>query len=230
MSPHRAFFSVLFLPIILICALPEPSPTTTVPALLPRAPQDDSSLSPSDSAKLDAGFASWTASQAAASAKAAYTPLALTKSDVPGPDVATCQVHNSGPEFNVGSCADVYPAICEKLLGSANGSYNADTWVWSDANGGGCSMGYWYPSSAKGKAPVPPDVATCASNVNSIWLQMSQLCIKQYTGTWRYGVKFNAASVNVGQMPYSGNTGTARDPNQVSYILANSPYDGGEGF
>ena len=229
MSSIQLLLSVLFLPIILISALPEPSPTTTAPALLPRAPQDDSSLSPAQSSRLDADFASWTASQAAASAKAAYTPLSLTKSDVPGPEVATCQVHNSGPDFNVGNCAEVYPAICEKLLGSANGTYAADTWVWSDANAGGCAMGYWYPSSARGVAPVPLDMATCTSNVNSLWLQMSQLCIKQYTGKWRYGVKFNAASVNVGQLPYTGNTGTAIDPNKVSYLLANSPYDGGKG-
>ena len=227
MFSFQALLSVLLLPILLTWAFPEPSRATTAPALLPRA--SDDSLTPAQASLLGAEFASWTASVAAASAKAVYTPLVLTHSDVPGPDVATCQIHNSGPDFNVDNCAAVYPAICQKLLGSANGSYAADTWVWSDSGDGGCAMGYWYPSGARGVAPVPPDMETCTSNVSGIWSQMQQLCIKQYTGEWRYGRKWNAASVNVGQLPYAGNTGTARDPRKVSYILANSPFDGGRG-
>ena len=209
MSYFQAFLSVLLLPIVLVSTLPEPSRTTPAPALLPRA--SDDSLSPAQASLVAANYASWTASLAAAS------------------DVATCQIHNSGPDFNVDNCADVYPAICQKLLNSANGTYAADTWVWSESGKGGCAMGYWYPSSARGVAPVPPDLETCTSNANGFWSQMQQLCIKQVTGTWRYGRKWNAASVNVGQLPYSGNTGTARDPRKVSYILANSPFDGGKG-
>ena len=84
-------------------------------------------------------------------------------------------------------------------------------------------MGYWYPSSARGVAVVPPDVATCASNADGIWLQMQQACIIKASGPWRSGVRWNAASMNVGKLPENNLTDTAIDVRQVSYLLASEP-------
>ena len=226
MYSSHSVLSLLLFPIVLISALPEPSPTTKPPAHLPRA-----SHTPAESSLLANNYAAWTTSIAQASASAAhaaavaaYTPPVLQRNDLASPDNATCQVDRSKPDLNPDACAELYTDICTKLLASAAGTYTADQWVWRSAKNGGCSLGYWYPSGARGVAPVPPDVATCASNVNSIWLQMSDLCIaKPSKKPWRSGVKWNAASVNIGTLPSRGHTGTAMDPRQVSYLLASSP-------
>jgi len=228
MHPKNSLLSLLILPLVLISALPSPSPTTTPATLLPRA-----SLTPAESSLLANNYAAWTTSIAQASASAAhaaalaaYTPPVLSRNDLASPSNATCQVDRSKPDLHPDACAELYTDICTKLLASAAGTYTADQWVWRSAKNGGCSLGYWYPSGARGVAPVPPDVATCASNVNSIWLQMSQLCIaKPSIGPWRSGVTWNAASVNIGTLPGEGHTGTAMDPRMVSYLLASSPLD-----
>jgi len=88
MHPNNSLLSLLLLPIVLISALPEPSSTTTPPALLPRA-----SLTPAESSLLANNYAAWTTSIAQVSASAAhvaavaaYTPPVLQKNDLASPD------------------------------------------------------------------------------------------------------------------------------------------------
>lgn len=226
MYPTHPLLSLLLLPIVLISALPDPS--TAPPPALPHA-----SLTPAESSLLSNNYAAWTTSLARASASsthaaalAAYTPPVLQRNDLASPGNATCQVDRSKGDLDPSACSELYTEICTKLLDSAAGTYTADQWVWRSAKNGGCSLGYWYPSGARGVAPVPPDVATCASSVDNLWVQMSDLCIaKPSKKPWRSGVKWNAASVNIGTLPGGGHTGTAMDPRQVSYLLASSPLD-----
>ena len=183
-------------------------------------------------ASLSPGFAQWTASQASASEASAaakegptgaiWKVVTLEKDyNTPQADEIMCRAKKGGPQFHTSNCQPTLNDICDKLIGSVNSTVAADTWVWSSAGGEGCSMGYFYPSAARGVAPVPTR-EVCEDEQWGIWGQLRHECIpmiNEWSGKW------NAASMNVKELPGGGSNGQPVDPRQVSYIVANEPYN-----
>ncbi|KAL8832572.1 MAG: hypothetical protein Q9191_000196 [Dirinaria sp. TL-2023a] len=205
-----------------------------------RAPQDsdlptyDQALDPAQSAFVGSEIARWTASIAAASASAAALAQSgppvgamwkyqkLTKDyNTPQADEIMCRAKPKSPTWVQDNCIDTLKDICGKLLGSANATVAADTWVWSSAGGEGCSLGYFYPSAARGVAPVPSR-QLCEDDLQGIWGQMYRSCIPRInpdSGKW------NAASMNVKELPKGSNNGQPVDPRQAYDVYQQRPSD-----
>lgn len=155
------------------------------------------------------------AAQAAAAVAAAanYTPPSVYESNgIPGSDWrATPYNIDNAPAFNADNCAAVYADICAKLVASNDGSGTRDAWVWSSSPSGGCSAGYYYPTTAKGTAFVAPTVDTCAGDTTGVFAQIQHTCVP----TDKHGSQWTAASINVADKEQV-------DSSYVSYVLAST--------
>ena len=126
-----------------------------------------------------------------------------------------CLNDGTGYVLDQKTCSDSAITICYQISGMYGTKYQTpNQWIWSTENGN-CTFGYWLPA---GGAP-PPSYERCTTGIMGV---MNEAC---------QGPKFNAASVNLLQLPWSnssGNgTGQAVDAGYPSYIMvAQQSYDG----
>ena len=166
--------------------------------------------------------AATTTQGAPAVAQQTFGPLARTQS-TPGAYSLTC-LDSSASELsnhaiNFSACSQVATDICNHL--SDPSKVITEQWVWNSNtnNNGACAMGYWVPLIGDAKVPAAiPSTRECRLN---IFDKMARTCIPLSDGQTG---KWNAASVNIAQVPTADNSGQQVDAGKVSFMLAGSPY------
>ena len=126
-----------------------------------------------------------------------------------------CLNDGTGYTLDQDTCADSVGAICLQISGIWGTKYQTpNQWIWSTENGN-CTFGYWLPANG---APPPSD-ERCREGIIGV---MNDAC---------RGPEYNAASVNLVQLPWSNasgsGTGQAVDAGYPSYVMvAQQSYTG----
>lgn len=155
-------------------------------------------------------------------AQQTFGPLSRTQS-TPGAYSLTCLDSNSSDLSNhaiaFSSCSQVMIDICNHLTDPSK--IITEQWVWnSNSNSHGtCAMGYWVPLIGEAKMPAAiPSAEECRMN---IFDKMARTCVPVSDGQ---NGQWNAASVNIAQVPGADNSGQQVDAGKISFMLAGSPY------
>ena len=155
-------------------------------------------------------------------AQQTFGPLSRTQS-TPGAYSLTCLDSNSSDLSNhaitFSACSQVMMDICNHLTDPSK--MITEQWVWNSNsnNHGACAMGYWVPLIGDAKMPAAvPSAEECRMH---IFDKMARTCIPVSDGQ---NGQWNAASVNIAQVPTADNSGQQVDAGKVSFMLAGSPY------